>query len=91
MKQFKKTTLVILLGFVGVSSTFAGSENDDMAQFARGAQKWANTCMRCHNTRDPKEFDDADWRPIIMHMRIRAGLTRKDADDILAFMQKSNN
>jgi len=82
---------LVLLGFIATNSALAASENDDMAQFARGAQKWVNTCMRCHNTRDPKEFSDADWRPVIMHMRLRAGLTRDDADDILAFMQKSNN
>ena len=91
MKQLIQIGLVILLGSVGASSAFAASEKDDMEQFARGAQKWSNTCMRCHNMRDPQEFSDQEWRPVIMHMRIRAGLTGQDAEDILAFMQKSNN
>ena len=91
MKLFKIISLMVLPGFMAIHSAFAASENNDMDQFARGALKWSNTCMHCHNIRDPKELDDADWRLVIMHMRIRAGLTRKDADDILAFMQKSNN
>lgn len=57
---------------------------------ASGAQQWANNCSRCHNMRDAKEFTDDTWRSIILHMRVRAGLTGKQSRDILAFMQASN-
>lgn len=52
----------------------------------QGAQRWAETCIRCHNLRDPAEFEAKLWKASITHMRIRAGLTGKDAADILAFM-----
>lgn len=55
-----------------------------------GAQLWANACARCHNMRDPGEFRDQNWRPIVSHMRIRAGLTGEDSRQILAFLQRSN-
>ncbi|MBI4006787.1 MAG: cytochrome c [Gammaproteobacteria bacterium] len=40
--------------------------------------------------RDPKEFRDDLWRPIVNHMRVRAGLTGQQTRDILAFLQSSN-
>jgi len=56
----------------------------------RGAQQWANNCGRCHNIRDPKEFRDDLWAPVVLHMRVRAGLTGQQTRDITAFLQSSN-
>jgi cytochrome c553 len=67
----------------------AAPAQDPMA-FVRGAQKWGNTCARCHGMRDAKEFDDAQWQVIVTHMRARAGLTGADSADILRFLQQSN-
>lgn len=58
--------------------------------FARGAKAWAQNCSRCHNMRDPKEFRDDLWKPVVTHMRVRAGLTGQEARDILEFLQRSN-
>ena len=54
---------------------------------ANGAAKWADHCARCHNMRDPTEFEARLWRPIVTHMRIRGGLPGAQARDILAFLQ----
>lgn len=62
----------------------------DTAQFARGAQIWANTCGRCHNMRNPKELRDDQWRAAMAHMRVRAGLTGQEMRDVLVFLQASN-
>ena len=43
-----------------------------------------------HNMRDPNEFRDDIWKPIVTHMRVRAGLTGQEARDILEFLQRSN-
>jgi len=72
-----------------VAQEAAATETDPM-QFARGAQAWANNCVRCHNMRDPKELRDDQWRAAIGHMRVRAGLTGQEARDILVFLQGSN-
>lgn len=66
------------------------SQSDPM-QFARGAQAWADNCTRCHNMRDPKEFRDDQWRAIVSHMRVRGGLTGREARDVLAFLQGAND
>lgn len=68
----------------------AATSLPDPAQFARGAQTWANTCARCHNMRDPKELRDDQWRAAMAHMRVRAGLTGQETRDVLAFLQGSN-
>jgi len=62
----------------------------ETADITRGAQQWANNCARCHNMRQPTEFRDDEWKPIVYHMRVRAGLTGEQTRDILAFLQASN-
>lgn len=54
-----------------------------------GAQTWADNCDRCHNMRDPSDFDSGQWRVIVTHMRIRAGLTGAEARDVLEFLGQS--
>jgi len=67
------------------------SEEHEKPDLAYGAKVWAETCIRCHNLRDSSEFSDYEWKPIITHMRIRAGLTGEDSRAILAFIQASND
>ena len=67
----------------------AAVQNDPM-QFANGAKTWADTCARCHNMRDPQSLRDDQWRAAIAHMRVRAHLTAKEAEDVLVFLQQSN-
>lgn len=62
----------------------------DPAAFARGARAWAQNCARCHEMRDPKELRDDQWKPVVTHMQIRAGLSGAQARDILKFLQGSN-
>jgi len=57
---------------------------------ARGIKAWTENCMRCHNARDPREYSDELWKPVITHMRIRAGLTGQQARDILEYFRQSN-
>ncbi|MEW6613680.1 MAG: c-type cytochrome [Pseudomonadota bacterium] len=69
----------------------AAQPQADTASVARGAVAWANSCDRCHNMREPAEFRDDQWRAIMAHMRVRAGLTGQETRDILAFLQASNS
>ena len=73
-----------------VAAETATPTQTDPMQFARGAKAWANNCSRCHNMRDPKELRDDQWRAAMMHMRVRAGLTAAETEDILKFLQGSN-
>lgn len=66
------------------------AQKPDPAAIARGAGAWAQNCARCHEMRDPKELRDDQWKPVVTHMRIRAGLTGQQARDILKFLQEGN-
>jgi len=101
--HLKKHTLYASFALLFLASSAALSLNAessdtsgaDVAQsikgdFIRGAKLWANTCVRCHNMRDPKDLTDEEWGITISHMRVRAGLTGQDTRDILEFLQKSN-
>lgn len=92
--QMKKTNLIsasLLSLALGLVAGTAGAAADQAGNFARGAKTWAENCSRCHNMRDPKEFPDSAWKPIVSHMRIRGGLTGQESRDILTFLQASNS
>jgi len=78
-------SLVLYPGLVN-----SAEDSNKAGDINRGAQQWANNCARCHNMRDPKEFHDDEWKPIVQHMRVRAGLTGQQVRDILTFLQSSN-
>ena len=91
-KASSKVFAVLAAGIMAFAGPASGAEEQkpDPAAFARGAKAWAEQCARCHNMRDPKELRDDQWKPVVTHMRIRAGLTGQDARDILIFLQGSN-
>lgn len=88
--------MLIALGGLTTALPVAGAEETGQAsksgaaEFARGARLWAENCNRCHNMRDPKDYRDDQWRAVVAHMRVRAGLTGSQARSILRFLQESN-
>lgn len=92
-RKFCTCALVSVLGLGMVipwNASLADAQKSDAGSFARGAKAWADNCGRCHNLRNPKEFSDAQWKVIVSHMRLRAGLTGQEERDILKFLQGSN-
>lgn len=84
------TTTIALIALLAGALAAAAEPQPDPAAFARGARAWAEQCARCHNMRDPRELRDDQWRAVVTHMRVRAGLTGEQARDILRFLQESN-
>jgi len=84
--------LVVACGSVVAqeSITDKKAQQDKGAAIARGAQAWSDNCARCHNMRQPNEFRDDLWKPIVTHMRVRGGLTGQESRDILLFLQTGN-
>ncbi len=90
LRDLRLPGLIILSATVyipSVASAGDGAEGD----ISRGATSWNQNCARCHEMRNPNEFRDDLWKPIVTHMRVRAGLTGQQQRDILAFLQASNN
>jgi cytochrome c2 len=54
------------------------------AQRSAGELKFQQNCSRCHNA--PEGFSPRISGTIVRHMRVRALLSKKDADDILKFL-----
>lgn len=82
--------LAAVLGLTFLPGAVQAEESGPPSDVGRGAKAWADNCARCHNMRDPKEFPDNLWRPIVYHMRVRGGLTGQDARDILAYLRAAN-
>lgn len=55
-----------------------------------GAELWARNCRRCHNIPSPTSYNADQWEVVVNHMRIRAGLTAKDARKIEEFLKAAN-
>lgn len=55
-----------------------------------GAQLWGENCIRCHNIPSPASFNDTDWSTIELHMKVRANLTKVQADKIFEFLKSAN-
>jgi hypothetical protein len=68
--------------------TAAGGAASTGAVEKGGAQLWAENCQRCHNTRSPSSYNDAQWEVAMMHMRVRANLTPEEHKKILEFLKQ---
>ena len=55
-----------------------------------GAELYSIHCNRCHAERYPTERTGAQWKTIMLHMRVRANLPAEDARTILKFLQENS-
>jgi cytochrome c5 len=55
-----------------------------------GAELYAINCNRCHNERYPTEFTAAQWKTIMLEMRVRANLPAAQAKTILKYLQEDS-
>ncbi|MEQ9289570.1 MAG: cytochrome c [Cyclobacteriaceae bacterium] len=103
MKKINNTLLLILfvtclvVVFTQCASQKAVSNGDELTKGApeyvlqkSGAQLWAESCIRCHNTASPSTFSDVQWDVAVTHMKLRAQLTQVEAEKIAEFMKLAN-
>ena len=55
-----------------------------------GAELYSMHCNRCHPERYPTERTAAQWRTILLHMRVRANLPAGQARTILQYLQDNS-
>ena len=65
-------------------------QQQDPALVGEGALVYSTSCGRCHNARPSTERTDAAWAVIVGHMRVRANLTKAQAQAVLAYLQATN-
>ncbi len=89
--SYRSMMCIAAIVFLAIALLKPVYANDSVGDVTAGAKAWAANCSRCHNMRDPQEFQDQYWRVIVSHTRVRAGLTGQEARNILAFLQASNH
>ena len=55
-----------------------------------GADLYAMHCNRCHPERYATERTAAQWKTIMLHMRVRANLPAEQAKTILEYLQEDS-
>ena len=55
-----------------------------------GAELYQINCNRCHPERYPTEFNSAQWKTLMTHMRVRANLPAAQAKLILKYLQEDS-
>ncbi len=55
-----------------------------------GAELYSMHCNRCHPERYPTERTAAQWKTILLHMRVRANLPAEHARAILKYLQDNS-
>jgi hypothetical protein len=55
-----------------------------------GAELYSMHCNRCHPERYPTERTAAQWKTIMLHMRVRANLPAEQARTILKYLQDNS-
>lgn len=76
---FSQTTQPVPAATPKPSANHSHDSKDDAGQRA-----FNNNCARCHNP--PQGFSPHISGTIVMHMRVRANLSKKDEQDILRFL-----
>lgn len=69
----------------GENSTKATKQDrSSAAHQSDGERKFAQNCGRCHTP--PESFSPHISRTIVLHMRVRASLSKQDEEEILHFL-----
>jgi cytochrome c5 len=55
-----------------------------------GAELYSMHCNRCHPERYPTERTAAQWKTILLHMRVRANLPAEQTRTILKYLQDNS-
>ena len=55
-----------------------------------GAELYSIHCNRCHAERYPTERTAAQWKPIMLHMQVRANIPGNQARLILKYLQENS-
>ena len=56
-----------------------------------GEELWSMHCGRCHAPRVAEERSDEAWEVILMHMQVKAGLTKSEARAVAEYLKGLND
>lgn len=88
-ENYIKIVLISLVVFI-LGCTMTKEARDKQVSNNTGLKLWEQNCSRCHNSPSPGFFSDAEWDVVGAHMRVRAYLTGREADEIVKFLKSIN-
>jgi hypothetical protein len=74
--------------YAGPQAAPGAPEKPGESSSLSGETLYAINCNRCHSERYPPEFTVANWRNIMIHMRVRANLPAAQAREILKYLEE---
>jgi cytochrome c1 len=90
MKNFKKVVFLALsisLLAIMVYPSLVFTQEKEIT----GQNVYEANCGKCHSERYASERSDDEWAVIVTHMRLRGGLTAKEARAVLEYLQDNND
>ncbi len=72
------------------NSPAATSPRSSVSRKLSGAELYSMHCNRCHPERYPTERTAAQWKTILLQMRVRANLPAEQARTILKYLQDNS-
>jgi len=97
-KRFAWMAAPLLAGILALAALPAAQADDSAATSTAppaapkkkitGVELYAIHCNRCHPERYPVELKEAQWKTIMLHMRVRANLPAEQAREIMKYLQE---
>lgn len=73
-----------------ISATAPASASPVLEHKLSGAELYSIHCNRCHPERYPTERTAAQWKTIMLHMQVRAGIPGEQSRRILKYLQENS-
>ncbi len=85
-----KTTAPATTNSVTPSAVSPTASTSALHKKLTGAELYSIHCNRCHPERFPTERTAAQWKTIMLHMQVRAGIPGKQSRLILQYLQENS-
>ncbi|GAA4052249.1 cytochrome c [Flavobacterium chungnamense] len=66
--------------------TVEAKQADSASDLAEGKSLYENNCAKCHSLYNPKDFSKESWKPILLDMQIKAGISDEQREKIYNYV-----
>jgi cytochrome c5 len=85
-----KPAAAVTTNSVSGSVAAPGAKSPTVAKKLTGAELYSIHCNRCHAERYPTERTAAQWKTVMLHMQVRAGIPGQQSKLILQYLQENS-
>jgi len=71
--------------------TVEENQADSASDLAEGKSLYENNCAKCHSLYNPKDFSKESWKPILLDMQIKAGISDEQREKIYNYVVSGSN